>query len=223
MGYDWNFGPVFSNISFLLQGLRLTIIVSLISMVLASIIGLILALMRLSRITVLERIAILYVDFFRSVPLMVVLIWFFYCLPILAGVDLPAVVSGTVSLSLYMGAYLAEIYRGGILSIAKGQTEAALAIGMTGTQALRRIILPQAVVRMLPPMGSTFISLFKDSSLVSVLSVADLMHRGQALTAYTFRASEVFTVVALLYFIVTYPQAIFVTFLHRRLQPERQS
>ena len=223
MGYDWNFGPVFSNISFLLQGLRLTIIISLISMVLASIIGVILALMRLSRNAVLERIAILYIDFFRSVPLIVLLIWFFYCLPILVGVNLSNVVAGVIGLSLYMGAYLAEIYRGGILSIAKGQTEAALAIGMTGTQALRRIILPQAVVRMLPPMGSTFISLFKESSLVSVLSVADLMHRGQAMIAFTFRASEAFTVVALLYFIVTYPQAIFVNFLHRRLLPERKN
>lgn len=222
MGYNWNFGIVFANISFLLEGLRLTIIISLISMVVASIIGLIAALMRLSRIAIFDRIAILYIDFFRSTPMMVVLIWFYYCLPIVTGLNLPAVVSGVAGLSLYMGAYMAEIYRGGIMSIEKGQREAALALGMTGTQAMRRIILPQAIVRMLPPMGSTFISLFKESSLVSTVAVADLMRRAHNLTAYVFRASEVFTVTALLYFIVTYPQAMLVNFLHRRLLPERE-
>jgi polar amino acid transport system permease protein len=222
MDYNWNFGLVFSNISFLLQGLRMTIIISLVSMVLASIIGLIAALMRLSRIAILERISILYVDFFRSVPAMVVLIWFYYCLPILTGIDLPAVLSAVVGLSLYMGSYMAEIYRGGIMSIEKGQREAAAALGMTGAQAMRRIILPQAVVRMLPPMGSSFISLVKESSLASVVAVAELMRRGHALTAFTFRSSEVFTVVAVLYFVVTYPLAIFVNSLHRRLLPERE-
>jgi polar amino acid transport system permease protein len=118
---------------------------------------------------------------------------------------------------------MAEIYRAGIISIEKGQREAAEALGMTGAQAMRRIILPQALVRMLPPMGSTFISLFKESSLVSTVAVADLMRRAGALTAYTFRATEVFTVTALLYFIVTYPQAILVSRLHRRLLPEREN
>lgn len=220
MDYNWNFGIVLSNIPFLLEGLKVTIIVSLISMVLASIIGLIAALMRLSKIGILDRIAILYVDFFRSVPLMVVLIWLYYCLPILIGLNLPAIASGVTGLSLYMGAYMAEIYRGGIMSIARGQREAALALGMTSTQAMRRIVLPQAVVRMLPPIGSTFISLFKESALVSTIEVAELMRRAHNLTAYTFRASEVFIVVAFLYFLVTYPQAIFVNFLHSRLLPE---
>ena len=155
MDYDWNFGLVFSNISFLLEGLRMTIIISLISMVLALIIGLVAALMRLSRIGILVRISILYVDFFRSVPLLVILIWFYYCLPIVTGLNLSAVISGVSGLSLYMGAYLAEIYRAGIMSIEEGQREAAAALGMTGAQAMRRIILPQAIVRMLPPFGST--------------------------------------------------------------------
>jgi polar amino acid transport system permease protein len=221
MGYNWKFGIVFSNISFLLEGLKLTVIISLTTMVLALTIGLIAAVMRLSKIAILDRIAILYVDFFRSTPLMVILIWLYYCLPILIGLDLPAVVSGVAGLSLYVGAYLAEIYRGGIMSIAKGQREAALALGMTRAQAMRRIVLPQAVVRMLPPIGSIFIGTFKESSLVSTVAVTELMHHAHALSAYTLRATEVFTVVALLYFIVTYPQAILVNLLHRRLLPER--
>lgn len=222
MRYNWDFALVFSNISFLLEGLRLTIIISLISMSLALITGLIVALMRLSKIVILQRIATLYVDFFRSVPLMAILIWFYYCLPILVGVNTPAFVAGVLGLFLHEGGHLAEIYRAGILSIAKGQTEAALALGMTRAQAMRRVILPQAVVRMLPPMGSSWISLLKGSSLVSILSVADLMHRGHILTNFTFRASEVYTTVALLYFVLTYPQAILVNYLHRRLQPERK-
>lgn len=221
MRYNWDFSLVLANLPFLLEGLKLTVLISVVSVALALVIGLIVAVMRLSRIAILERMAIIYTDFFRSVPLMVILIWLYYCLPILTGADLPALVSGTLGLSVYVGAYMAEIYRAGILSIEMGQRRAAIALGMTELQAMRRVILPQAVVRMLPPMGSTFISTFKESSLVSTVAVAELMRQSYYLSAYTLRASEVFTVTAVLYFLVTYPQAIFVNILHRRLLPER--
>jgi polar amino acid transport system permease protein len=221
MRYNWDFSLVLANLPFLLEGLKLTVIISIVSVAIALVIGLIVALMRLSRIAILERIAIGYTDFFRSVPLMVILIWLYYCLPILTGLEIPATTSGIVGLSVYVAAYIAEIYRAGIMSIGTDQKRAALALGMTETQAMRRVILPQAVVRMLPPMGSTFISTFKESSLVSTVAVAELMRQAYYLSAYTLRASEVFTVAAVLYFVVTYPQAIIVNYLHRRLLPER--
>jgi polar amino acid transport system permease protein len=221
MRYNWDFSLVLDNLPFLLEGLKLTVLISIVSVALALIIGLIVALMRLSRFGALERIAITYTDFFRSVPLMVILIWLYYCLPILTGLEIPAIVSGVMGLSIYVAAYVAEVYRAGILSIETGQRRAAVALGMTESQAMRRVILPQAVVRMLPPMGSIFISTFKESSLVSTVAVAELMRQAYYLSAYTLRASEVFTVVAVLYFIVTYPQAIIVNLLHRRLLPER--
>jgi len=221
MEYYWDFSLVFANVPFLLEGLKLTVLISAVSVALALVIGLIVALMRLSRIPILERVAIIYTDFFRSVPLMVILIWLYYCLPILTGVDLPAVASGVTGLSVYVAAYVAEIYRGGIMSIETGQSKAAVALGMTEAQVMRRVILPQAVVRMLPPMGSTFISTFKESALVSAIAVAELMRQANYLAAYTLRPTEVFTVTALLYLIVTYPQAILVNILHSRLLPER--
>jgi len=125
-------------------------------------------------------------------------------------------ISSCIALGLSVGAFLSEIFRAGITSIARGQTEAALALGMTGTQVMRRIILPQAITRMLPPIGSTWISLFKDSSLVSTIALADLTYQGRVLAAFTYRPLEVFTTVAVLYFVLTYPQSILVNWMHRK-------
>jgi polar amino acid transport system permease protein len=124
--------------------------------------------------------------------------------------------AGVLTLSLYSSAYLAEIYRAGILSIAQGQRYAGLALGMTGVQVLRRIILPQAIVRMLPPIGSQFISLFKESALVSLINLQDLMWQAQALSAFTLRSMEVLTATAVIYMLLTFPQALLVNYLHKR-------
>lgn len=221
MGYQWRFDLAIRYIPFLLQGVKMTILITFISMGIGMVIGLFAALIRLSKIRVLYSLTTFYVDFFRSTPVLVQLIWVYYCVPIITGRSFSAFASGVIALSLYVGSFLAEIYRAGILSISKGQTEAALALGMTGRQAMRRIILPQAVTRMLPPMGSMFISLFKESSLASAIAVAELMWQAQALIAFLFRPMEVFTLTALLYLILTYPQSLWVNYLHRRFLPER--
>jgi His/Glu/Gln/Arg/opine family amino acid ABC transporter permease subunit len=184
------------------------------------VIGLVVALIRLSKLRGVYHLATLYIDFFRSTPVLVQLIWIYYCLPIITGRSFSAFASGAIALSLYAGSFLAEIFRAGILSISKGQTEAALALGMTTSQTLRRIIVPQAVTRMLPPVGSMFISLFKESSLASSIAVAELMWQAQALIAFLFRPMEIFTLTALLYFILTFPQSLWVNYLHRRFLAE---
>jgi polar amino acid transport system permease protein len=213
---DFRFDIVLRNLPFLLEGARLTIVITLISMSIGMVVGLIAALARLSRFRVPRWLSSLYIDFFRSTPLLVQLVWFFFVLPIIIGYSITAFTAGTIALSLYVGAYLAEIYRAGIRSIEAGQREAAMALGMTSRQAMRRIILPQAVVRMLPPFGSMFVTLFKESALVSAIGVADLLRRGLSLSQVTVRPVEVLTVTALIYLVLTYVQTIWVNALHRR-------
>jgi polar amino acid transport system permease protein len=213
---NWDFSIVARHLPFLLAGVRMTILVTVLAMAGGLLAGLLVAALRLSRARVLQAAASLYVDFWRSTPLLAQLIWVFYALPILTGVALPPLVAGVLTLSLHSGAYLAEVYRAGILSLPQGQRHAALSLGMTPAQALRRIILPQAVTRMLPPIGSQFISLFKDSALVSLITLQELMWRANALVAFTLKPLEILTTVALIYMALTLPQAMLVNWLHRR-------
>jgi polar amino acid transport system permease protein len=197
-----------------------TIQVSLVAMVGGMAIGLVVALLRIARVPVLNGLASLYVDFFRSTPVLAQLIWIYYALPILTGQSLTAFVAGSLGLSLYAGSFFSEIFRAGILSIERGQSEAALALGMTRAQAMRRVILPQAMVRMLPPIGSSLITLVKDSALLSIISVPELMRQSETLASLTFRRMEVLTVAAVVYFGLTYPLSRAVDYLHRRYAPE---
>lgn len=214
--YTWHFEAFYRHLPFLVAGMRLTVAVSLLAMAVGLVVGLVAALARLSRWRPLRWASAFYVDFIRSTPLLIQLVWVFFALPILIGRSLPPVLAGVLTLGVYSGAYLAEIYRAGILSIAAGQRQAALALGMTGAQTLWRIILPQAVMRMLPPMTSTFITLVKDSSLVSVISVAELMWAAQSLVGFTMRPVEVLTGAALLYVCLTYPLSLVSDFLRHR-------
>jgi len=204
----------------LLSGIVLTIQVSFIAMVFGLLIGVIVALVRIARVPVVNGIATLYVDFFRATPVLAQLIWIYYALPIITGRSLTAFVAGSIGLSLYAGSFLSEIFRDGILSVERGQSEAALALGMSKSQAMRRVILPQAVTRMLPPIGSSLITLVKDSALLSVISVPELMRQSETLASLTFRRMEVLTVAAFIYFAMTYPLSRGVDYLHRRFAPE---
>jgi polar amino acid transport system permease protein len=214
--YVWDFGAFFKYLPFLLKGMEVTVLVSVLSMVVGAIVGLVVALARLSPLAPLRWSAAFYVDFLRSTPLLIQLVWVFFALPILLGYSLPPIVAGVATLGAYSGAYLAEIFRAGILSIATGQRHAALAIGMTRAQVLRRIVLPQALTRMLPPIASTLITLVKDSSLVSVISVAELMWAAQSLAAISLRPVEVLTGTGLLYVVLTYPLSLVAELTRRR-------
>lgn len=214
--YGWHFEAVWRNLPFLLLGARMTMYVALLSLLFGLVAGLAAALLRLSPVRPLTLLAAFYVDLFRSTPLLAQLVWAFYALPILLGHGLPPLAAGVGVLSLYVGSYLAEIFRAGIQSVARGQRDAALALGMTGSQAMLRIVLPQAVTRMLPPVASTVISLVKDSSLVSVISVAELSFNAQSLSAVTLRPVEVLTGAAVVYFFLAYPFSLLAAFLHRR-------
>jgi polar amino acid transport system permease protein len=210
------FDIVLQYLPFLLRGIWITFLVTIASISLGLFLGLLIAVARLSRYRVLSRLAEIYVDIVRAIPVLVILVWIFYVSPIVVGIFLSPVVSAIISLSLYASSYLAEIFRAGIRSIERGQRDAALALGMSPAQTMRRVILPQAVVRMLPPFGSMFVTLFKDSAIVSAIGVADLMQQGFTLSTSLVRPIEVLTVVGILYLILTYPQTLWVNYLHKR-------
>jgi len=193
--------PFLEIFAFVPDGLTATFTVTLASICLALVLGLLAGLGRIARTTVINRIATVYVEVVRGIPLLVQLFYIYYALgPLL---HLNGFMSAIAALSICYGAYLAEIFRAGIQSIPKGQMEAALALGMSRTQALWRIILPQTIRVILPPIGNEFIALLKDSSLVSILAVSDLLRRGREYASTTFDYLEAYTVVALIYLIMT--------------------
>jgi polar amino acid transport system permease protein len=213
---NWNLSAVLNNLPFLLAGLKMTVMVSLVSMALGAVVGLLVALVRMSGVRSLEFLAGLYIDIWRSTPLLIQLIWVFYALPILTGVLLSPLPAAFLTMGLNVSAYLAEIYRAGILSIPRSQGDAGRSLGMTWDQVLRRVILPQAITRVLPPIGSQFVSLVKDSALVSLINLPELMWRMQSLAATTLHPLEVLSAGALIYMIATLPLAVVVNALHRR-------
>src|ERR1051325_7164254 len=156
------------------------------------------------------------VELFRNLPLILVVFWAFYVLPILTGLSLSPLATGLAALALNVTAYNAETFRAGINSIRRGQVEAAMALGMNRVQALRRVVVPQAVRRILPVLASTWVSLFKDTSLVSVIAVTELAYVSMQIRAQSFRVLEMLTAMAAIYWLLGYPQAKLVDWIQRR-------
>lgn len=221
MSYQWDWNVVFSGgrLLLILRGVEITIAVSMVSLVVGIVIGLLTAIVRMSRVRVLSQLLYVYVDFFRTTPALVQLIWIFYVLPILLGVSLSAFVAGTIALSLNAGAFLSEVFRAGLVSISKGQQDAAHVLGLSRVATLRYVIVPQALRRVLPPMGNVFIGLIKDSSLLSVIAVAELTYQVQTSVSQTFRPLELYTALAVVYFLITYPLSLLTSALERRYKP----
>ncbi len=206
---------------FMAEGLKLTLLVAVLSIIFGSVFGLIVVLMRLAPFKPVDWTARIFIDFIRSTPLLVLLLWIFFALPILTGLSFTPLVAGVLTLSLHSAAFLGEIFRAGILSIERGQRHAALSLGMRPSQAFRRVVLPQAVGRMLPPTGNIFIGLIKDSALVSIVGVVELTWQAQVIGGYTLRELEAFTVVAFFYVILlVIPLSLVVNYVNRRMSPE---
>ncbi|KMO19907.1 amino acid ABC transporter permease [Methylobacterium platani] len=217
MEYEWDFSLLAQNYPVLLRGLLVTVELWLPSMALGLALGLGLGLARLAGSRWLARPALLYVELFRDTPVLIQLIWFFYAFPILVGVQLSPFTAALLALTLNTSAYCAEIVRGGIQSVPKGQFEGAKALGMSRHQAMRRIILPQVVRRMLPAFTNRGIELAKVTSLASVLSVHELMYQGRLLSSTYYRPLEILTTVAIVYFVLIYPGSFLSARLERRL------
>jgi polar amino acid transport system permease protein len=215
--YEWNFAPVLANAGVLAQGLVNTLRITGTALAFGVPLGLVLALLRLSPRRFLSWPAGFVIEFFRTTPPLVQLFWFFFALPILIQVEMTPFVAAALTFSIQSSAFFAEVFRGGIVSIERGQWEAARAIGMTGPQAMRRIILPQAVRRMIPAFMERSIELMKTTTLVATVSYADLLFQANELAQKTFRPLEVFTVTALIYFVVIFAASLLVHRVERRL------
>jgi len=196
----WDFYATLSDIDFLMIGLWNTVRVFALALFFGIPLGLFLALGRMSKIPIISQICSFIIEFFRTTPPLVQLFWFFFALPILISVQMTPFVASVLTFSIQSSAFFAEIFRGGINSIDKGQWEAAKAIGMDRPDCLRRIILPQAVKRMIPAFAERSIELLKTTTLISTVSYADLMFQANELASKTFRPLEVYTVVAMMYF-----------------------
>lgn len=214
MNFDWS--VVWTHRQDLLDGAALTVMLTVLTMALALPGGILLALMRLSSNRVLSAASLSFVEFFRNVPLILVIYWAFYVMPVLFDIRFSPMATGLAALALSVSAYNAETFRAGINSIRKGQMEAALALGLSRRKAMFKVVIPQAVRRVLPIMASTWISLFKDTSLVSVIAVSELAYTAMQIRAQSFRVLEMLTAMALLYWAMGYPQAKLVDWIHRR-------
>ena len=203
MDYTFHFEVLGTYWIWLAKGLWITIYISIISMFLALIIGLIISICRLSKIRFLVIFSQSYIEIFRGIPLFVFIIWLYYGLAMVSGINFEPVTAGIICLSMQHGGYLAEIYRAGIQAVSRGQWEASFTLGFSIINTFARIIFPQAVKIIIPPTANMFIGLFKDSALVSIIGVNELMRQSQIATSLTFRPFEFYTVTAIIYIVLT--------------------
>jgi len=219
--YEWDFSILWGYRWLFLQGLGVTVAFTAATIAGGLTIGMTAAICLLSRFRLLRGFALGFIEIFRCTPVLVQLIWCYYALPLIAGIEMTPITASLLALSCYGGSFYAEIIRGGIVSIDAGQSEAASALGMTPGLAMRRIILPQALRRMLPALMNQSILQFKNTSLVSVLAVPDLVYQGQIAAHDSFRPLETYTAVAVAYFAILFPLTIYVRSRERRLGAAR--
>lgn len=216
MTFDWS--VVGAHAGELLQGTELTILLAVVTMALSIPGGIVLALLRLSSSRFLAGLSASFTEFFRNLPLILLIYAAYYVLPLAFNLAFSPLATALVALTLNVSAYNGETFRAGIASIRKGQTEAALALGMSPWQAAREVVLPQAVRRVLPVLASTWVSLFKDTSLVSVIAVGELAYTAMRIRSQTFRVLEMLTAMAAIYWALGFPQAKLVDWLNRRFE-----
>jgi len=213
---DFRWDLIISSLPMLLTGAKLTVQLTAVSVFFGIILGTLTGMLRISK-TPFRFIAAIYIDVIRGTPLLVQTFIIFYGLPSLIQRPIPAYFAAVLALSINSGAYVGEIVRAGIQSLDKGQWEAAASLGMSGYQTMKHIILPQAFRRILPPLGNEFIALLKDSSLVSVIALEELVRKGQVIIGRTFRPFEIWFAVAVIFFVMTFIVSRFVDLLERRV------
>ncbi|WP_040207480.1 amino acid ABC transporter permease [Neobacillus jeddahensis] len=206
-----DFSILTNNIDLFLEGFKMTIITSLIALLCSFMLGTLLAVMRIAPIKPLNWIGTVYVEFIRNIPVLVIVFFTF-----LAG-NFGGMTAGTIGLTIYTAAFIAEAIRAGIMSVPKGQMEAARSTGLTYGQAMRMVILPQAIKIVIPPLGNQFINLVKNSSLLAVVAGGDLMYQGDLISAKTYVTFDTYVFVALFYLIITIPLSLGVGFLEKRM------
>jgi len=217
MHYDWDLAMVRADTDRCWHGIGITLLYSVATVAGGILIGVFCGLALLGQKRWITLPLEGYVEIFRCTPLLIQIVWFYYALPILLNFSLPAWAAAGLGLTLYMGAFCTEIFRAGVMSIGRGQWQAGRALGMTYTQLMRRIVLPQAVGRMIPPLVNQSITQLKNTALLYVVAVPDLMYTSSIITAETYRPLEVYTTAAAIYFIMLYPLTLFAKRLETRV------
>lgn len=215
--YQWSFSFLADYRGLLLSGVLYTLGYTAMCIVLGLLFGLVAGIGQLSKSKLVSLPLKSYVELFRCTPVLIQIIWFYYALPDLLRVEMSATTAAILALSLYGGAFYSEIIRGGIISIDPGQAEAARALGMTRFQIMRRVVLPQAIRRMIPPLLNQSIMQLKNTSLVSVIAMPDIVYQGQAIVHETYRPLETYTLIALIYLAILLPTTSLVKRLETRV------
>ena len=218
---DFNLDLVINSFPLLLIGAGVTVEITSLSVVVGVIIGLFVGIARISSFKLIRMAAAVYVDFFRGTPLLVQIFLIYFAIPVLTGQRMDPFVAAIAACGINSGAYVAEIFRAGIQSIDAGQMEAGRSLGMTWTQTMRYIIVPQAFKRVIPPLGNEFIALLKDSSLVSVIGFEELTRRGQLIIARTYGSLEIWLSVAIIYLAMTLTISRFVAYLEKKFNVKK--
>lgn len=217
MTYTFRWDVVFSNLPFLLSGVWMTLLISAFTLVISVVLGMVVALAGMSRLWLLRGLARVWGEAVRNTPILVQLLWMYYVLPIVFGIVISAFTACVIGLSIYSSAFIAEVYRAGIQAVPRGHLEAAQVLGLSRFDSFVRIVVPQAVRTILPPLAGNFVQLIKYSSLAAVLSVADVTKRAMELSATTFRPLEIFSAVAVIYFAICWPLTQAIRIWERRL------
>ncbi|WP_140847360.1 amino acid ABC transporter permease [Paracoccus sp. FO-3] len=216
MDYTLDLGAVTRNMGPLMDGLWVTLQLTLAANAIGVVAGFALALLTTSKLAVLRLPAMLFVEFFRCTPAIVQIVWFFYCVPMIFNVFWGPVFMGIIALGLNLTAFNAEAYRASIQAVPREHLDAGIALGLSPTQRILNIVLPQALRNSVPVLLTNGIGIFQQSALVAIVGVADLMYQGKTLATATYRPIETFTVVALIYLAISYPVGQFVNWLERR-------
>jgi polar amino acid transport system permease protein len=206
--YQWQFQIIWEYRDVFFRAMGVTLALAGLTIVLGMLLGLALSLLRLSTLRPVRWLVTAWVELLRAVPPLVLVVWIYYCLPILAGISMPAFQTAVLALSLYSSAFFSEIFRAGLQSIDKGLVEAASSVGMTRSQALRRVVLPLALQRMLPPLVSQCVLVVKNTALAGYIAVADILYQGQQISVQTFRPLEVLTTVAVTFLVLIIPMTM---------------
>ena len=215
--YQFRWDVVWANMPFLLSGLAQTLLISAVTLVASVVVGLVLALADMSPLRPVRWVGYAIGEVVRNTPILVQLLWVYYVLPIVFDISIDAFTACIIGLTLYSSAFIAEIYRAGIQSVPQGQREAAQVLGLSRSATFLRIVLPQALRVTLPPLAANFVQLIKYSSLAAVISVPEITRRGMELSSSTFRPLEIFTVIAVVYFLICWPLAQSIRIWERRL------
>ncbi|WP_079528141.1 amino acid ABC transporter permease [Halobacillus hunanensis] len=213
----FNFSGVVEFLPQLMTGLYYTLLISVVGLLIGFVLGAIFGLGRISRIKIIYWISSVYIEVLRGTPVLVQAIWIFYALPLIIYYNFDSVTAGIIVIALNSGAYIAEIVRGAVVSIEKGQMEAGRSLGLNHRQTMRHIIWPQAFKRMIPPLGNQFIISIKDTSLLSVILVPELIFQGRLIAANHFNAVEIYTTVAVFYLAITLTLSFVLSIVERRL------